>query len=138
MSTFFVEPFSLLIIDGKAVKVERVDGNLFGGFCKCGGLMIQRGWVDESIMISECERCWRVEAFVFNGRRLIERRDVVTVYRQNITEFLREILSPSEFEAIVNRAKNVQYNYNAFSRAKKKLEDLKMSPEEVLRLIGQR
>lgn len=131
----FIDPFSVVILEDKAVKAERVNGNIFGGFCRCGGIMLQKAWIDDTLMISECERCWKVEAFRFNGRRLIDRCDVKVIYRQNIVDFLREILSPSEFEAILNKAKNVQYNYNAYSRAKKKLEDLKLNVEEILNLI---
>ncbi len=134
---FFIDPFSVVILENKAVKAEKVDGNIFGGFCKCGGMMFQKAWVDDTLMISECERCWKVEAFRFNGKKLVDRSEVKVIYRQNIVDFLKEILSPSEFEAVQNKAKNVQYNYNAFSRAKKKLEELKLNVDEILNFMKQ-
>ena len=136
MKVFFIDPFSVVLIEDKAFKAEKVDGNVFGGFCKCGGIMFQRAWVNNTLMISECERCWKVEAFRFNGKKLIERCDVVVVYRQNLVEFLREILSPAEFEAVRNKAKNLTYNYNAFSRAKRKLEELKLNVDEILKILS--
>ena len=130
-----LEPFSVLLIDGNALKVERVDGNVFGGFCKCGGIMVQKAWIGEKILLSECEKCWRVEAFIFNGRKLMGREEVKVIYRQNIDEFLRDILSPAELDAIYKKAKNTTYNYNAFSRAKRKLEELSIDVNEIIGLL---
>ena len=130
-----LEPFSILIIDGNALKVERVDGNVFGGFCRCGGIMVQKAWIEERILISECEKCWRVEALIFNGRKLVDRLEVKVIYRQNIDEFLRDLLSPAELEAIYRKARNSTYNYNAFSRAKRKLEELKIDVNEIIGLL---
>jgi len=130
-----LEPFSVLLVDGNALKVERVDGNVFGGFCKCGGIMVQKAWIGERILLSECEKCWRVEAFIFNGRKLMSREEVKVIYRQNIDEFLRDILSPAELDAIYRKAKNTTYNYNAFSRAKRKLEELSIDVNEIIGLL---
>lgn len=136
MKIFFIDPFSVVLIEGRAFKAEKVDGNIFGGFCKCGGIMLQKAWVDDTLMISECERCWKVEAFRFNGKKLIERCDVIVISRQNLLEFLREILTPAELEAIQNKARNLSYNYNAFSRAKKKIEELKLNLDEILGILS--
>jgi len=136
MKIFFIDPFSVVLMEGKAFKAERVDGTIFGGFCKCGGIMFQKAWVDVILMISECERCWKVEAFRFNGRKLIGRCDVIVIYRQNLVEFLRDMLSPAEFEAIQNKARNLSYNYSAFSRAKKKIEELKLNLDEILKILS--
>ena len=136
MRIFFIDPFSVVLMDDKAFKAEKVNESVFGGFCKCGGIMLQKAWVDDTLMISECERCWKVEAFRFNGKKLVERCDVVVIYRQNLSEFLKEILSPAEFEAVQNKAKNLPYSYNAFSRAKKKLEEMKLDVDEVLKILS--
>jgi hypothetical protein len=133
---FFIDPFSVVFIDDKAVKVERVNGNIFGGFCKCGGIMFQKAWVGNTLLISECERCWRVEAFRFNGKRLIERLEVAVIDRSNLKDFLKEILASVEFEALEKKARNEQYNYNAYSRAKKKLEEFNLNVEEILRVLS--
>ncbi len=130
-----IEPFSVLLVDGNALKIERVNDEVFGGFCKCGGRMVQKGWVGERILVSECEKCWRVEALFFNGKKLVSRKEVWVVYRQNMEEFLRELLSPAELEAVSRKAKNVPYNYNAFSRAKKKLEEINLNVDEVMELL---
>ncbi|RLI74075.1 hypothetical protein DRP04_15095 [Archaeoglobales archaeon] len=136
MKVFFIDPFSVVLMEDKAFKAEKVDGNIFGGFCKCGGIMLQKAWVDDILMIAECERCWKVEAFRFNGRKFVERCDVIVIYRQNLVEFLRDILSSAEFEAIRNKAKNLSYNYNAFSRAKKKIEELKLNIDGILKILS--
>ena len=130
-----LEPFSVLLVDGNALKVERVDGNVFGGFCKCGGIMVQKAWIGERILLSECEKCWKVEAFIFNGSKLMGRKEVKVIYRQNIDEFLRDILSPAELDAIYRKARNTTYNYNAFSRAKRKLEELSIDVNEIIGLL---
>ena len=131
----YVEPLSVVILNGRAFKAERVREDLFGGFCKCGGRMVQKAWVGESILISECERCWRTEAFRFNGRRLVERCEVEVVSKRNVRDLLSKVLTPSEFDAVVDRAEGRQYNYNAFSRARKRLEEMGLSVEEVLSLL---
>jgi len=132
----YIEPLSVVILDGRAFKADRVRKQLFGGFCKCGGRMVQKAWVGESILISECEKCWRTEAFRFNGRRLVERREVEVVSKRNVKDFLSDVLTPTEFDAVMDRAKGRQYNYGAFSRARRKLENMGLNVEELLTLLA--
>ncbi len=132
---YYVDPLSIVLLNNRALKAEKINGNIFGGFCRCGGIMLQKAWVDESILISECEQCWRTEAFTFNGRKFLERREVKAVYRHNFEEFLREILTSSELEAVIGKARGYQYSYNAYSRAKKKLEEMNIDVSEVLSIL---
>ncbi len=132
----YVEPLSVVILNGRAFKAERIRGDLFGGFCKCGGRMIQKAWVKENILISECERCWRTEAFRFNDRKLVERCEVEVISKRNVRDLLSKVLTPSEFDAVMNKAEGRQYNYNAFSRAKRRLEEMGLNVEDVLTLLA--
>jgi len=133
---YYLDPFSIVLVNGKAFKAEKVNGSVFGGFCRCGGIMLQRAWVGDRLMISECEKCWRVEAFLFNGRKLVERRDVEVFYRQNIGDFLKTVLSKSEFEALLMKARNRKFNERDFIRAKRKLEEIKIDVGEVLKMLS--
>jgi len=125
-----------LIINGHAVPGERVKEKMFGGFCKCGGVMYQKLWFQQDnykILVSECEKCWRNEALSFNGRKALAWRDEVKVIdRTDLKDFLKEHLSTAEYEALEAKAQGEEYNYNAFSRAKKKLEEMGLSVEEVI------
>ncbi len=132
---YYIDPLSVVVLNNRALKAEKINGNVFGGFCRCGGIMLQKAWVDESILISECEQCWRTEAFTFNGRRFLNRTEVRAIYRHNFEKFLEEVLSPSELEAVVNKAKGLQYSYNAYSRAKKKLGDMNIDINDVLSVL---
>lgn len=136
IAMILVEPLMKLIINGHAVPGERVKEKMFGGFCKCGGVMYQKLWFQQDnykILVSECEKCWRNEALSFNGRKALAWRDEVKVIdRTDLKDFLKEHLSTAEYEALEAKAQGEEYNYNAFSRAKKKLEEIGLSVEEVV------
>jgi len=95
--------------------------------------MYQKAWVDYWLMISECERCWRVEGFLFENKRFVERFEIEVV--EDLRDFLSEVLTPAELEAVINKAKNANYNYNAFSRAKKRLEVMNLNVEDVIKAL---
>ncbi|RLI88956.1 MAG: hypothetical protein DRO98_02050 [Archaeoglobales archaeon] len=130
-----IEPLTKMLVNGNTIEGEKVKKKLFGGFCTCGGIMYQKSWFrhgNSFLMVSECEKCWRNEVMVFNGNKVISRNEVKVVDRTQIKHFLRDILSSSEYEALMARTRQEDYNYSAFSRAKKKLEDMGLSVEEVL------
>ncbi|WP_156786008.1 hypothetical protein [Archaeoglobus veneficus] len=131
-----IEPLTKFFVDGHVVKGEKVKQKVFGGFCTCGGVMYQKSWFREGnfyILVSECEKCWRNEAMAFNGsKNLISRDEVRVIDRTEMKKFLKELLSTSEYDALIARARDEEYNYNAFSRAKKKLEDIGLEVEEVM------
>lgn len=134
----FIEPLSKIFIDGKAHDGERVKEKLFGGFCECGGLMFQKVWANvdgHNYLISECEKCWKNEVMEFNNISLIDRSSIEVVDRAKINEFAREFLTETELESIKNKVRGKDYNYNAFSRAKKKLEDIGLDYREIAYLI---
>ncbi len=129
----YLEPLKILVYDDRAIPGENASG--FGGFCKCGGEMTQRTWHshgDLRILVSECESCWNTEALVFRGSELVERRDVRVFKRSELTEFLSEVLSQAEFEAVMEKRRNGSYSYAAYSRAKKKLESLGLDVERII------
>ncbi len=131
--TEYIEPLKTLIYNGKAIKGLNSEG--FGGFCKCNGIMIQKTWHETNslkILVSECENCWRTEILVFSGNDLIERKEIRVINRSEIKNFLAERLSDSEFEAILAKAKGLDYNYSSFSRAKKKLEIMGFDVSEII------
>jgi len=134
-----IEPLIKLIINGHAVPGERVKERLFGGFCRCGGVMYQKLWFQQDnykILVSECEKCWRNEALSFNGRKALAWRDEVKVVdRTGFKDFLKEYLTTAEYEALEAKARGEEYNYNALSRARKKLEEIGLSVEEVVAYV---
>ncbi|RLI75483.1 hypothetical protein DRP05_14705 [Archaeoglobales archaeon] len=134
----FIEPLSKIFIDGKVYDGERVKDKLFGGFCECGGLMFQKIWANvdgRNYLISECEKCWKNEVMEFNNVSLIERTSIEVVDRANVTEFIGEFLTEAELGSIRNKVRGKDYNYNAFSRAKKKLEEIGLDYREIAHLI---
>ena len=40
---FFIDPFSVVILEDRAVKAERVNGNIFGGFLQVRGHYASEG-----------------------------------------------------------------------------------------------
>ncbi|WP_203219014.1 hypothetical protein [Geoglobus acetivorans] len=129
----YIEPLKVLIYGGKALKGE--EGSGFGGFCSCGGEMQQITWhsdQDIRILIAECETCWKTEAIVFRDRQFVERCEVKVFKRNELKDLLSELLSSSEYEALMAKRLGEQYNYSAFSRAKKKLEEMGFDAEELL------
>jgi hypothetical protein len=135
----YIEPINRLIRDKKAFKGEKVDKKYFGGFCDCGGIMYQKSWFhfdSHSILISECEKCWKNEFMNFNGRtRSGSKGNVQVVERAEFKDFIRELLSASEFEAVVAKTRGESYNSAALSRAKRKLEEMNLPFDEVLPFI---
>ncbi len=134
----FVEPLKRVIIDDKALKGEEVREKKFGGFCSCGGIMHQKLWIRNGaneILISECEKCWKNEAMIFNSRRFVRKEDVAVLSRSEFMEFLKEILSDTEFEAVLNKAKGSSYKPSALSRAKKKLAERDIELDEVIEIL---
>jgi hypothetical protein len=133
-----IEPIRKVIIEDRAFDCKPVSENYFGGFCDCGGLMIQKFWVEnenKSILISECERCWNNEAMIFDSKTF-RGKEKVTVYdRFRIKDYLSEVLSFGELEAIVNKVRGKSYKPSSLSRAKKKLESLDLDFNEILQLL---
>jgi hypothetical protein len=100
--------------------------------------MFQKAWVNvdgHNIVISECEKCWKNEAMEFNNLNLISRSAVKVVERANIYEFLKGFLTDNELESIRDKVRGKEYNYSAFSRAKKKLEEVGLDYREIAYLI---
>jgi len=129
----YLEPVKILIFNEKGLKGETSEG--FGGFCSCGGEMTQKTWHydgDLKILVAECENCWKTEALVFRDTNLIERVDVRTFKRNELDAFLSEILTQTEFSAVMSKWKNEDYNYTAYSRARKKLESMGLNLEQIL------
>ncbi|MFO7966108.1 MAG: hypothetical protein R6U44_00720 [Archaeoglobaceae archaeon] len=117
---------------------EKVRDSIFGGFCDCSGTMFQKMWFDlngKSTLISECEKCWKNEAMIFDGSELTSREEIEVVDRRDFSSVLKSILSNSEYEALNSKWQSRDYNYNAYSRAKKKLNEVGLSPEEVTSYI---
>ncbi|AGK60822.1 hypothetical protein Asulf_00813 [Archaeoglobus sulfaticallidus PM70-1] len=131
-----IEPINRLIFRDRAIKGERVKGKYFGGFCTCGGIMYQKSWFAEDgklILVSECEKCWKNEAMVFNNNTPVgQKEEVKTIERPYLEDVLEELLSPSEFEAVMAKARGENYNPTAFSRAKKRLSDFNLDLDEIL------
>ncbi len=140
MEIIFIEPLNSLIFDGKALKGVRVKDKIFGGFCECGGTMYQKIRFLNSelgILVSECESCWKNDALILSMSegRVIDRGNLKLVDRSNIIDFLKEILSESELNSIIMRASGESYSHSSFSRAKKKLEKMNLSVDDILTLI---
>ncbi|HDN73598.1 MAG TPA: hypothetical protein ENG16_01065 [Archaeoglobus sp.] len=133
-----LEPLKKAIVNHRAVNLEEITAKKFGGFCSCGGVMFQKSWVrneNREILISECERCWKIEALVFNSRRFVRKEDVIIIKGDDFVNFLRDFLSESEFEAVIGKAKGNKYKPTALSRAKKRLSNLNLNIDEVLTLL---
>jgi len=131
-----IEPLMKMFIHDHIVEGEKVKEKLFGGFCVCGGIMYQKSWFHMEnilVVVSECEKCWRNEAMAFNGSKaLVSRDEVEVVDRTQIKQFLKRLLSQSEYEALITKARGEGYNYNAYSRAKSRLERIGLPVDEIL------
>ncbi len=130
----YIEPLKILIYNEKAIR--GIDAKGFGGFCECNGTLIQKTWHEINplkILVAECENCWETEALIFSGKKLIERKKVKTIKRKELKDFLSKKLSESELEAILNKARGLNYNYSSFSRARKKLEKMGIDVREILK-----
>ncbi len=129
----YVEPLKLLIYESEASRGEKAE-NYFGGFCECGGVMYQKSWHNvngKKLLVSECEKCWKVKAFAFSGLDLVESFELKLYSRGNIKELLKDILTDVEYQAVLEKLNGGNYNYSAFSRAKKKVESLGIRFEEL-------
>ncbi len=135
-----IEPLKKVVIDNKAYDVKVQNGKLFGGFCNCGGILKQKFWISvdsgsKKILISECDDCWKNVAMVFNSTKFVEKRDVRVLTRKDMKDFLSEVLSPSEYEAVISKARGDRYNPSAMSRAKKKLSEMNLDVNEILQFL---
>ncbi len=129
----YLEPLKLLIYDERAIFGTASSG--FGGFCNCGGMMSQKTWHQNGelrILVSECDSCWKIEATVFKGLDVVRRDEVRSYKRNEIKDFLSAILSQTELEAVIDKWSQKDYNYGAYSRAKKKLEEMGLSIEKIM------
>ncbi len=133
-----VEPLKKVIIDNRVLRSEEVKDKKFGGFCTCGGLMHQKFWIQngsKEILISECEKCWRNEALIFNSKRFVGREEVTVLNKADFIKYLRDMLTEVEFESLIKKASNSSYKPSALSRAKKKLGEMGLGIDEVLELL---
>ncbi len=133
-----VEPLKKVIIEDRAIKGDEVRGSKFGGFCNCGGIMHQKFWIQngaKEILISECEKCWKNEAMIFNSRRFVGKQEVRVLSKSEFIEYLRSILSDLEFEAVLGKARGSAYKPAALTRAKKKLTEMDLSIDEVIEVL---
>ena len=71
----------------------------------------------------------------FNNLSLVNRSIVKVIDRGNIRDFIKEFLTDTEIEAIKNKVMGKDYNYNAFSRAKKKLEEIGLEYKDISHLV---
>lgn len=135
---YLLEPLKKVVIEDLSYSGEAIDYKRFGGFCECGGKMFQKLWVkleDTRIMISECEKCWKNSAYFFNLKKFLRKEEVQVVEKNAIVEFFKNYLSDLELEALIAKAKDRVYRPVDLSRAKKKLNDMNFSLEEVLTIL---
>lgn len=135
---YLLEPLKKIIVEDVSYLGQEVKQKYFGGFCDCGGKMFQKFWINVEatrIMISECEKCWKNSAYFFNSTKFLRKEDVFVVERNSIVEFLRNYLSDLELEALIAKAKDYSYKPVDLSRAKKKLNDMGLSLEEILAIL---
>ncbi len=139
MSVTLIEPLIKLIIENKIYDGKKANKKYFGGFCKCGGIMYQKFWFETkylSMLVSECEKCWRHELLSFNGTELAWRKDVKVINKSNFVNFLKDKLNDSELKALIASISGTEYNNEHFNSAKKKLENINLSIEEVKALFS--
>lgn len=135
---WLLEPLRKLIYNGESVAGEDVRERLFGGFCECGGLMYQKFWFSrslEKILVSECEKCWKHRALVFNSTSFVLSADVKVVGRYELSAFLKEVLGEREVLALVKKARGEEFDPIAYTNAKKKLNAMNLEVEELIRLL---
>ena len=139
MPITLIEPLIKLIIENKTYNGKKVSKKYFGGFCKCGGIMYQKFWFETkylTLLVSECEKCWRCELLSFNGATLAWRKDVEVINKSNFIEFLKSKLNDSELKALKASFLGKNYNYDDFYSAKRKLENIKLNLEEIKLLFS--
>ncbi len=134
-----IEPLNSIVFDGRTISGKRVNCRLFGGFCDCGGVMYQKAQFKNGkygILVSECEKCWKNKALVFSDDGKVKSKlDVRVVDRSTISDFIRSVLSSSEFQALLSKVSGETYSYTTFSRAKKKLENMGIDIDKILGLF---
>ncbi|MCS7118845.1 MAG: hypothetical protein RMH75_02235 [Archaeoglobaceae archaeon] len=135
---YLLEPIKKVVIEDIAYVGKEVKEKYFGGFCECGGMMFQKIWLDiekTKILISECEKCWKNSAYFFNSYRFTKKEEVRVVEKIGFTEYLRSFLSDLEIEALIGKARDRSYKPSDLSRAKKKLNDMNISIEELIGVL---
>lgn len=133
-----IEPIKRAVIDNVAYNLNEVNEKIFGGFCECGGSMLQKFWLSlegMKVLISECEKCWKNQAYVFNSNRFIKKDDVKIIAKTEILDYLRNFLTDLELEAVIGKAKNRVYKPQDLARAKKKLSEINLPFELVENLL---
>ncbi|MEM2726855.1 MAG: hypothetical protein QXV61_01170 [Archaeoglobaceae archaeon] len=133
-----IEPLRKAIVDNVAYNADEVTEKIFGGFCDCGGSMFQKFWLKLEgmrILISECEKCWKNHAYVFNSAKFIKKEDVKLIAKSEVLEYLKSFLTDLEVEAIIGKAQNRLYKPQDFARAKKKLSEMNLPFEVVANLL---
>lgn len=130
MKAYLIRPHTLFFKD-KIYKIEPTNG--FGGFCSCGGFMNQIGWVDEWLMVAECENCWKIEAFIYENFNFVKRFEVEVL---SLPELLKIVLTEDEFNSLLNKAKGLDYDQDSFSMARKKLENMNFDVDGLLKELG--
>ncbi|MEM2086854.1 MAG: hypothetical protein QXF06_05555, partial [Archaeoglobaceae archaeon] len=121
-----------------AHSLEEVNERLFGGFCDCGGSMFQKFWLnlkEMRILISECEKCWKNHAYIFNSTKFVKKDEVKLITKNEILDYLKSILTDLEVEAIIGKAKDKTYKPQDLARAKKKLNDMNLPFESLVDLL---
>jgi hypothetical protein len=133
-----LEPIKKVMIEDVAHSYEEVKEKTFGGFCECGAAMFQKLWLsieNLKILISECEKCWKNSAYLFNSTKFLRKEDVIVVEKSGILEYLKNYLSDLEIEAIIGKARSKPYKPSDLSRAKKKLDEMRIPLEGLLEII---
>lgn len=133
-----IEPIKIAVIDNLAYSINEVSEKLFGGFCECGGKMLQKFWLNLEglrVLFSECEKCWKNHAYIFNSTKFLKREEVGLIGKGEILDFLKKFLTDLEVEALVNKAQNKLYKPQDLARAKKKLLDMNFPLEELFYLL---
>lgn len=133
-----IEPIRRAVIDSVAYNLNEVNEKIFGGFCECGGSMLQKFWLNLEgmrVLISECEKCWKNQAYIFNSTRFIKKEDVKIISKSDVVDYLKNFLTDLELEAVIGKAKNKVYKPQDFARAKKKLSEINLPFELVENLL---
>ncbi|MEM0214577.1 MAG: hypothetical protein QXU31_03380 [Archaeoglobaceae archaeon] len=133
-----IEPIKRAVVDNMAYSLSEVNEKIFGGFCDCGGSMLQKFWLvleGTRVLISECEKCWKNQAYIFNSTKFIKKEDVKIIAKNEVLDYLKNFLTDLELEAIVGKAKNRVYKPQDLARAKKKLSEINLPFELVENLL---
>ncbi|MCS7144350.1 MAG: hypothetical protein NZ879_04945 [Archaeoglobaceae archaeon] len=135
---YLIEQIRKVVIDNMAYSVDDVSEKVFGGFCDCGGSMFQKFWLrleGMSILISECEKCWKNHAYIFNSTKFIKKEDVKLIAKNEIVDYLKSFLTDLEVEAIIGKAQDRVYKPQDLVRAKRKLSDMNLPFEGLVNLL---